>query len=80
MTWVKALKNRMILGGLAVNLATDIWDYRATRACIASHRCKVGNPILGQSRAQEISVSIGLNTILWFSAAKMKQQGRATWP
>jgi hypothetical protein len=76
MTWFRALRNPMILIGLTVNLATNVWDYRATRACIANHRCKVGNPLLGQSRDQEISVGISLNAIVWFSAAKMKQEGR----
>jgi hypothetical protein len=74
-TWLDALKNPLMLGGLAVNLGSAIWDYRATRACIDSHRCSEGNPLMGQSRAQELTVGFGLTGALYFLAAKLKQHG-----
>lgn len=75
-TWGDALKNPLILGGLLVNLGATIWDYRATRACIDSHRCTEGNPLMGQSRAQELSVGFSLTATLYFLAAKLKQHGK----
>ncbi len=74
-TWVDALKNPLMLGGLAVNLGATIWDYRATRACIDSHRCTEANPLMGQSRAQELAVGFGLTATIYFLAAKLKQHG-----
>lgn len=75
-SWAGALKHPMILGGLAANMASSIWDYRATRHCIAAHTCKEGNPLMGQTRAQQLSVGIGLNVTLYFLAAKLKQYGK----
>lgn len=74
-TWLDALTNPMILGGLTVNLATAVWDYRATRACIDSHRCTEGNPLMGNTRAQELPVGIGLTAAFYILAAKLKQRG-----
>jgi hypothetical protein len=74
-TWVDAMKNPLMLGGLVVNFGTAVWDYRATRACIDSHRCKEANPLMGQSRAQELAVGFGLTATFYFLAAKLKQSG-----
>ena len=73
-TWVDALKNPLMLGGIAVNLGTALWDYRATRACIDAHRCTEGNPLMGQSRAQELTVGFGLTATFYFLAAKLNQR------
>jgi hypothetical protein len=78
-TWFHALTNPLMLGGLAVNLATAVWDYRASRACIDSHRCTEANPLMGQSSAQELSVGIGLTATFYFLSAKLKQQGKGNW-
>jgi hypothetical protein len=74
-TWGDALKNPLILSGVAVDLGAAIWDYRATRACIDSHRCTEANPLMGQSRAQELAVGFGLTATFYFLAAKLKQHG-----
>lgn len=78
-TWSHALKNPLMLSGLAVNLATAVWDYRASRACIDSHRCTEGNPLMGQSRAQELSVGVGLTATFYFLSVKLKQRGKGNW-
>lgn len=75
-TWVDALKNPLILGGLAVNIGTTAWLYRVARACVDSHQCRVGNPLLGQSRAQELTVTVGATALFYFMAAKLKQSGK----
>jgi len=74
-TWFDALKNPLMLGGIAVNLGADIWDYKATRACIAAHTCIEGNPLMGQSRAQQLGVGIGLDALLYYVAVWLKQGG-----
>lgn len=78
-TWVGALKNPLILGGLAVNIGTTVWLYRVARACVDSHQCRVGNPILGQSPAQELTVTVGATALFYFIAAKLKQSGMEMW-
>lgn len=74
-TWGDALKNPLILGAVAANLGAFVWDYRETRACIDAHQCTEANPIMGQSRAQELTVGIGLTATFYFLAAKLKQHG-----
>lgn len=75
-TWFDALKNPMILGGIFVNEAALAWDYRTTRACIDRHRCKEGNPIMGQTRAQELGVGLSLNAFQIYNSARLKQHGK----
>jgi len=74
-TWFDAIKNPLMLGGLAVNVGTNVWLIRALRGCEAAHTCRVGNPLFGQSAAQQVTVTIGLNSILYFLAGKEKQSG-----
>lgn len=78
-SWVAALRNPMILTGLLVNLGADVWDYRSTRACMANHTCREGNPLMGQSRAQQLSVGLSLDATFYFLAAKLKQRGSGNY-
>jgi len=75
-TWFDALKNPMILGGILFNEAALVWDYRTTRACIDVHHCKEGNPIMGQSRAQELGVGLSLNAFQIYNVTRLKQHGK----
>ena len=74
-TWFDALKNPLMLGAIAVNLGADIWDYRATRSCIAAHTCIEGNPLMGKSGARQLSVGLGLDALLYYIAVRLKQGG-----
>lgn len=78
-SWVQAAKNPMILAGIGINLAGDIWDYKATRGCISRHVCREANPLMGQSRAQQVSVSAALNVTLYFLAVQLKQRGEGNY-
>jgi len=75
-TGFDALKNPMILGGILFNEAALVWDYRSTRACIAAHRCKEGNPIMGQSPAQELGVGLSLSAFQIYNVVRLKQHGK----
>lgn len=75
-TWFNALKNPLMIGGIAVNLGASIWDYKATRACIAAHTCKEGNPIMGQSRAQQLGVGMSLDALFYYLAVRLKEHGQ----
>jgi hypothetical protein len=71
-----SLKNPVMLAGMGSNFAALIWDYKTTRAGIDSGRCKEGNPLMGQSRAQELGVGLSLTAVVYLSAAILKKEGR----
>jgi hypothetical protein len=78
-TWQDSLKNPVILAGVAANIGAAIWDYRTTRACLDAYKGHEINPLMGQSRAQEVSVSIGLAAILYLDAAMLKKSGHGNF-
>jgi hypothetical protein len=79
--WGDALKNPVILAGMAVNTAALVWDYRTTRACLdkRTHTCKEANPIMGQSKAQELGVGLSVNALFYFVTVQLKQRGKGNW-
>ena len=78
-SWKDAMKNRGILLGIGMNTAATVWDYKTTRHCIDTHRGKEGNPLMGQSRAQELGVGISLTGVTYFLAGKLKEQGSGNY-
>src|SRR5260370_4319940 len=74
-SWADAMKNKGMLLGMAVNAAAAVWDYKTTRHCIDTHRGNEGNPLMGQSQAQEVSVGIGLTALTYFIAGEMTKHG-----
>jgi hypothetical protein len=74
-SWKDSLRNPALLIGEAANIGAAVWDYKTTRVCIDTHRGYEANPLMGQSRVQEIGVSIGLNVVLYLLAAKLKKDG-----
>jgi hypothetical protein len=74
-SWKDAMKNRGILLGVGMNAAAAVWDYKTTRHCVDTHRGKEGNPLMGQSQAQELSVGISGTALLYVLSGKLKQQG-----
>lgn len=78
-TWFDALKNPLMLGGIAVNVGASIWDYKATRSCIANHTCTEGNPLMGKSRAQQLTVGVSLDAVFYYLAVRLKQRGAGNY-
>jgi hypothetical protein len=74
-TWAKAIRNPAILWGISMNVVATVVDYKTTRHCIDTHRGKEANPLMGQSRAQELSVGIGLSALTYYFAGRLKKQG-----
>lgn len=68
-TWFGAMKNPLMLGGVAVNLGTNVWLYREVRACVDRHACR------SLSNTQQLSITIGLSSLVYFFAGKEKQSG-----
>jgi hypothetical protein len=46
---------------------------------MANHTCKEGNPLMGQSKAQQLSVGLSLDATMYFLAAKLKQKGKGNY-
>ena len=74
-SWRKAILNPVIVGMTAVELAAFTMDYKTTRYCLDRHLGREGNPLMGQSRAQELGVGIGVLALSTFAASKLKQRG-----
>jgi hypothetical protein len=74
-SWVKAMSNPAIIGGTALEVAAFVMDYKTTRYCLDRHLGKEGNPIMGQSRAQELGVGISITAIAVFANGKTKEIG-----
>jgi hypothetical protein len=49
------------------SVALTVADVETTQACIRAHTCREGNPLMGQTRAQEYAVSLTVPLIgLWY--------------
>ena len=68
-TWFGAMKNPMMLGGIAVNLGTNVWLYREVRACVDRHACR------SLSNTKQLTMTVGLSSLVYFFAGKEKQEG-----
>jgi PAB1-binding protein PBP1 len=69
------MKNKGMLLSMSINAAAMVWDYKTTRHCIETHNGKEGNPLMGNSRAQELGVGISLTALTYFMSGKLKKQG-----
>lgn len=74
-SWADAMKSKGVVLGITLNAAAAVFDYKTTRHCIATHQGKEGNPLMGQSRAQELSVGISLTALQYFLVGKVKEKG-----
>jgi hypothetical protein len=74
-SWTKALSNPAIITSTAVLTTALVVDYKTTRFCIDRHLAREANPLMGQSRKQELGVGLGLLTAGVLATAKLKSQG-----
>ena len=77
-SWTKAMSNPAIIASTSLLTAATIADYKITRYCIDRHLGKEANPLMGQTRAQELGLGLGLLTLSTFATAKLKSQGHGT--
>lgn len=59
--------------------ASAAFDIESTQRCIRSGACKEGNPLMGQTRAQEYAVAFGGEALVTVLAYKLKKHGHAAW-
>ena len=70
-------KAYLLLNGLHLGLA--LADVEATQHCIASHRCREGNPLMPSSQAGQISINAGLFAYAAGSSYWLKRHKAKGW-
>ena len=74
-TWSQAMSHPLMRFSVAVGIGAFVWDYKTTRYCIDHHLGREGNPIEGQTRAQELAVGLGITAFSFWAAGKLKEKG-----
>jgi hypothetical protein len=74
-TWSQAMSHPLMRFSVAVGIGAFVWDYKTTRYCIDRHLGREGNPIEGQTRAQELAVGLGITAFSFWAAGKLKEKG-----
>jgi hypothetical protein len=77
-SWAKAMSTPLMIGGSSLLMGSFIADYKTTRYCIDRHVGKERNPLMGQSRAQELAVGIPATAVSIWAAGKLKEKGQGT--
>jgi len=63
-----------------VDLGMAVLDVEMTQHCIATHKCREGNPLMPSSQAGALSMSIGLVGVgTWASYRLKKHESRIWW-
>lgn len=74
-TWVGAMTRPSMLVTSSLLVASFVMDYKTTRYCVDHHLGHEGNPLMGDSRAQELAVGIGFTSASIWAAGKLKEDG-----
>jgi hypothetical protein len=69
-----------MLLALGLLIPATVADIETTQSCIRAGTCKEGNPLMGQSRAQEYSVAMSINALAFWAAAEQKRHGHRAVP
>jgi hypothetical protein len=74
-TWVGAISRPSMLVTTSLLVASFVMDYKTTRYCVDRHMGHEANPLMGDSRAQELAVGIGFTSASIWAAGKLKEDG-----
>jgi hypothetical protein len=74
-SWGRAMSHPAMIVGTLLNVGAAAWDYQTTRYCIEHGAGREANPIMGQSRAQELAVGIGITAFSTWATGKLKENG-----
>jgi len=66
-----------LLNGIDFGMA--VLDVEMTQRCIATHKCREGNPLMPSSHAGALSVSIGLAGVGTWGSYQMKKHHSNIW-
>jgi hypothetical protein len=74
-TWLQAMSHPAMIVGTALLAGSFIADYKTTRSCVDRNLGHEANPLMGQSRAQELGVGISITALGVFATGKLKKTG-----
>lgn len=77
-SWGKAISHPPMLIISSLVVASFIADYKTTRNCLDRGHGREANPLLGQSRAQQLGVGLTVTGLSIWSVGKLKQQGNGS--
>jgi hypothetical protein len=75
-SWGKAMSHPSLIIGTSILVTSFFADYKTTRYCIDRGKAREANPLMGNSRAQELGVGITVTGISVWQAGLSKKQGR----
>ena len=79
-SWSDAARSPGMLFSAALLTASTVADIETTQACIHSHTCREGDPLLGQSRTQAYTVAMSANLFAFWAATEQKRHGHGAMP
>jgi hypothetical protein len=74
-TWIGAMSQPSMFVVSSVLVASFVIDYKMTRYCVDRHMGHEANPLMGDSRAQELTVGLSFTTASIWAAGKLKEDG-----
>ena len=74
-SWGKAMMNPAVFTASSLLLASFITDYKTTRYCVDRRLGREANPLLGQHRAQELTVGLSLTAVSIWAVGVAKKNG-----
>jgi hypothetical protein len=74
-SWARAMSHPPIFVMASLLAASFVADYKTTRYCVDRGFGHEGNPLMGQSRAQELSVGLAATGVSIWGIGELKRQG-----
>lgn len=63
----------------ALHLGMAVFDVEMTQHCIATHKCREGNPLMPSSAAGQLGVNFALVSYGSYSSYRLKKRGSPLW-
>jgi hypothetical protein len=74
-SWGRAMSHPALIIGTSILISSFFVDYKTTRHCIDRGQAREANPLMGNSRAQELGVGLTVTGISVWQAGLWKKQG-----
>jgi len=74
-SWARAMSHPSMIVVTSLLLASFVADYKTTRYCVDRGMGHESNPLMGQSRAQELAVGLTATGVSIWGIGELKRQG-----
>jgi hypothetical protein len=78
-SWAKAMSHPVMIAVSSLLVGASVADYKMTRYCVDRHIGREVNPLLGQSRAQQLGVTVAATAATVWAAGKLKEKGNGAF-